>query len=223
MTSRTHSPRRTRWFVPVASAVLTLGLATGATTVARHVFTGSPTEHAIDKKVDKLLAQMTLEEKFGQLTMAGPDGANGTPGDQLLANAKSGKVGSVLNLVGVDNINAAQHAAMQSRLHIPIIFSLDVIHGYRTIFPIPLGEASTWDMPTITRDETVSASEATADGQKWTFNPMVDIARDPRWGRVAEGAGEDPYLGSAVAAAKIRGYQGSGVTLSEVSGPFAKP
>ncbi len=102
-----------------------------------------------------------------------------------------------------------QKAALQSRLHIPLIFSLDVIHGYRTMFPVPIGEASTWDPGAVTNDEAVSADEATADGIKWTFNPMVDISRDPRWGRVVEGAGEDPYLGSAIAAAKVHGYQGS--------------
>jgi beta-glucosidase len=141
--------------------------------------------------------------------MAGPSGASGAPGVDLLRNARAGRVGSVLDLVGVKYINQVQRAALRSRLHIPLIFSLDVIHGYRTIFPVPLAEASTWDMNTIMRDKSVGADEATADGIKWTFNPMVDISRDPRWGRVVEGAGEDPYLGSAVAAAKIKGYQGS--------------
>ncbi|HEX3491819.1 MAG TPA: glycoside hydrolase family 3 N-terminal domain-containing protein, partial [Streptosporangiaceae bacterium] len=102
-----------------------------------------------------------------------------------------------------------QRAALQSRLHIPVIFGLDVIHGYKTIFPVPLAEASTWDPAAVQNDASVSAGEATADGIKWTFNPMVDIARDPRWGRVVEGSGEDPYLGSAMAAAKVHGYQGS--------------
>ena len=115
----------------------------------------------------------------------------------------------MLDLVGVQNINQAQQAALQSRLHIPLIFSLDVIHGYKTMFPVPLGEAASWDPATVQKDEAVSAREATADGIKWTFNPMVDISRDPRWGRVVEGAGEDPFLGSAVAAAKVRGYQGN--------------
>ena len=142
--------------------------------------------------------------------MAGPDGANGTPGPKLLAGAKNGTIGSVLDLVGVDNINQAQQAALQSRLQIPLIFGLDVIHGYKTMFPVPIGEAShLGSRATVQRDESVSASEATADGIKWTFNPMVDISRDPRWGRVVEGAGEDPYLGSAIAAAKVRGYQGN--------------
>ncbi len=122
---------------------------------------------------------------------------------------RSGQVGSVLDLVGVKYINQVQRAALQSRLHIPVIFGLDVIHGYKTIFPVPLGEASSWDPAAVQNDASVSASEATADGIKWTFNPMVDIARDPRWGRVVEGSGEDPFLGSAMAAAKVHGYQGS--------------
>jgi beta-glucosidase len=118
-----------------------------------------------------LIGKMTLAEKIGQLEMSGPTGPNGTPGQTLLDEVRSGQVGSVLDLVGVDNINQVQQAALQSRL--------------------------------------VSASEATADGIKWTFNPMVDISHDPRWGRVVEGAGEDPFLGSAMAAAKVKGYQGS--------------
>jgi beta-glucosidase len=167
-----------------------------------------PSQQQINAKVDSLIKRMTVAEKFGQLEMAGPDGPNGAPGD-LIAQARSGQIGSVLDLVGVKNINAVQQAALQSRLQIPLIFGLDVIHGYKTMFPVPLGEASSWDPATVTHDEVVSADEATADGIKWTFNPMVDISRDPRWGRVVEGAGEDPFLGSAIAAAKVRGYQGS--------------
>jgi beta-glucosidase len=202
--------RRVSWVVaPAAAALLVVGI-TAASSSASHPRTAAPgREHSIDQKVDSLLGKMTLAEKFGQLEMAGPDGANGTPGPELLQNAKSGLVGSVLDLVGVANVNQTQQAALQSRLHIPLIFSLDVIHGYQTIFPVPLMEASSWDPPAISRDESVSASEATADGIKWTFNPMVDVTRDPRWGRVVEGAGEDPYLGSAIAAAKVKGYQGS--------------
>ncbi len=164
---------------------------------------------SIAGKVDSLIGKMTLAEKFGQLEMSGPTGPNGTPGQTLLDEVRSGQVGSVLDLVGVNYINQVQHAALQSRLHIPVIFGLDVIHGYKTIFPVPLGEASSWDPAAVQNDASISASEATADGIKWTFNPMVDIARDPRWGRVVEGSGEDPFLGSAMAAAKVRGYQGS--------------
>src|ERR1035437_7598919 len=162
----------------------------------------------INADVTRLISKMTVAEKFGQLEMAGPDGANGAPGD-LISEAQNGQIGSVLDLVGVAYINQVQQAALNSRLHIPLIFGLDVIHGYKTIFPVPLAEASSWDPALVQNDESVSASEATADGIKWTVNPMVDIARDPRWGRVVEGAGEDPYLGSAIAAAKVTGYQGS--------------
>jgi beta-glucosidase len=164
---------------------------------------------AISAKVDALIGRMTLAEKFGQLEMSGPTGPNGTPGKTLLDEVRNGQVGSVLDLVGVANINEVQKAALQSRLHIPVIFALDVIHGYKTIFPVPIGEASSWDPAAVENDEAVSADEATADGIKWTFNPMVDISRDPRWGRVVEGAGEDPFLGAAMAAAKVRGYQGT--------------
>jgi beta-glucosidase len=163
-------------------------------------------EAQINSNVNRLIGRMTVAEKFGQLEMAGPS----TPdGSDLIPLAKSGQIGTVLDLTGVDNINAVQQAAIKgSRLHIPLIFGLDVIHGYRTMFPVPLGEASSWDPGAVANDESVSADEAAADGIKWTFNPMVDISRDPRWGRVVEGAGEDPFLGSQVAAAKVRGYQG---------------
>jgi beta-glucosidase len=164
---------------------------------------------SISSQVNSLIGKMTLAEKVGQLEMSGPTGPNGTPGQTLLDEVRSGEVGSVLDLVGVDNINQVQQAALQSRLKIPVIFSLDVIHGYKTIFPVPLGEASSWDPAAVQNDASISASEATADGIKWTFNPMVDISRDPRWGRVVEGSGEDPFLGSAMAAAKVKGYQGN--------------
>ena len=161
----------------------------------------------INANVNRLLGQMTVAEKFGQLEMAGPSKPDGS---DLIPLAEQGEIGSVLDLTGVDNINAVQAAAVnKSRLHIPLIFSLDVIHGYRTMFPVPLGEASSWDPTLVSTAESVAADEASADGIKWTFNPMVDISRDPRWGRVVEGAGEDPYLGSAMAAAKVQGYQGS--------------
>src|SRR6185437_8065780 len=170
---------------------------------------------SITSQVDSLIGKMTLAEKVGQLEMSGPTGPNGTPGQTLLNEVRSGQVGSVLDLVGVKYINQVQQAALKSRLHIPVIFGLDVIHGYKTIFPVPLGEASSWDPAAVQNDASISASEATADGIKWTFNPMVDIARDPRWGRVVEGSGEDPYLGSAMAAAKVHGYQGSSFAAAD--------
>ena len=163
-------------------------------------------QRSINTKVNALIARMSVQQKFGQLTMAGPTPDNNVT---LENEARAGDIGSVLDLTGRDNIDAVQKAALQSPLGIPLIFSLDVIHGYRTMFPVPIGEASTWDPKQVGQDESASADEATADGIKWTFNPMVDISRDPRWGRVVEGAGEDPFLGSAIAAAKVRGYQGN--------------
>jgi beta-glucosidase len=161
---------------------------------------------AEDRFVDSLLALMTLEEKVGQLNQIsnGPDSA--TRSDLI----RSGRIGSFLNVAGADTTRRLQRIAVeQSRLHIPLLFSLDVIHGFRTIFPVPLGEAASWDPAMAERDTRVAAVEAAAAGIHWTFAPMVDIARDPRWGRVVEGAGEDPYLGDAFAAARVRGFQGA--------------
>src|SRR5258705_1167375 len=205
---------------PLAGAALLVGVPAAGASPAKPASGAAPGAAqqrltAISGQVSALIGKMTLAEKFGQLEMSGPTGPNGTPGQTLLDEVKQGQVGSVLDLVGVDNINQVQQAALQSRLHIPVIFSLDVIHGYKTIFPVPLAEASTWDPAAATSDESISASEATADGIKWTFNPMVDISRDPRWGRVVEGAGEDPFLGSAIAAAKVRGYQGSDFSAAD--------
>jgi beta-glucosidase len=199
---------------PLAAAALLVGVPAAGASPAKPASGTAPGAAqqrlaAISGKVDALIGKMTLAEKFGQLEMSGPTGPNGTPGQTLLDEVRNGQVGSVLDLVGVANINQVQQAALQSRLHIPVIFSLDVIHGYKTIFPVPIAEASSWDPAAVQNDEAISADEATADGIKWTFNPMVDISRDPRWGRVVEGAGEDPFLGSAIAAAKVRGYQGS--------------
>jgi beta-glucosidase len=158
----------------------------------------------LDARVNDLLAKMTLEEKVGQLNQFGVDKINL---EQAIA---AGKVGSVLNALGAAQTNKLQRLAIErSRLHIPLLFGYDVIHGYRTIFPIPLGLASTWDPGAVETMARISAHEASAAGVRWTFSPMVDIARDPRWGRIAEGAGEDPVLGSAMAAAYVRGYQGS--------------
>src|SRR5438477_7273751 len=161
---------------------------------------------AAEPKIDSLLARMTLEEKLGQLNQVSVDGQ---PNAEQLDLARKGLVGSFLNLAGADATHAAQHVAVtESRLHIPLILGLDVIHGYRTIFPIPLGEAASWDPEAVEAAAHVAAKEAAAAGVHWTFAPMVDIARDPRWGRIAEGSGEDPYLGSAMAAARVRGFQG---------------
>jgi beta-glucosidase len=158
----------------------------------------------LDARVNNLIAKMTLDEKVGQLNQVNVDKTNL---EQAIA---AGKVGSVLNAVGAAQTNKLQRLAIErSRLHIPLLYGYDVIHGYRTIFPIPLGLASTWDPGAVETMARISAREASAAGVRWTFSPMVDIARDPRWGRIAEGAGEDPVLGSAMAAAYVRGYQGT--------------
>lgn len=157
----------------------------------------------IDSKVERLLKQMTLEEKAGQLTQL----AGKTP--ESLKAVREGKVGSLLGVLGAENANEVQRAAVEnSRLKIPLILGFDVIHGYRTVFPVPIASTGSFDLPLLEQAERVSAKEATASGVKWVFAPMVDIARDPRWGRIVEGIGEDPYLGAMVAAAKVRGFQG---------------
>jgi len=169
---------------------------------------------AIDKKVNALLAKMTLEEKVGQLNQYTIDGSSTGPvtmSPGKLEEIKQGRLGSMLNVKGVANTRKVQEIAMQSRLKIPLLFGLDVIHGYRVTFPIPLAEAASWDLGAIELSARVAATEAAASGVHWTFAPMVDIARDPRWGRVMEGAGEDPYLGSLIAKARVKGFQGNGL------------
>lgn len=168
--------------------------------------------------IDALMKKMTLEEKLGQLNLPGAGdivtgGQAGTDNSALAQKIKEGKVGGLFNIKGVEKIKYVQQVAMeQSRLKIPLIFGMDVIHGYETVFPIPLGLSCTWDMNLIERSARVAAIEASADGICWTFSPMVDIARDARWGRIAEGNGEDPYLGSQIAKAMVRGYQGTDLT-----------
>lgn len=165
----------------------------------------------IDKRVDSLLRLMSLKEKIGQLNQYSGRELTGPVSnrkDELLKDIKAGMVGSMLNVKGVKDTRAIQAVALQSRLKIPLLFSLDVVHGYRTVFPVPLAEAASWNMEAIRQSAHIAAKEAAASGIHWTFAPMVDIARDPRWGRVMEGAGEDPYLGSAIARARVLGFQG---------------
>ena len=162
--------------------------------------------------VDALIKKMTLDEKIGQLNLPGS-------GDIVTGQAKSsdigakireGKVGGLFNIKSVAKIKEVQRIAVEeSRLKIPMLFGMDVIHGYETVFPIPLGMSCTWDMALVERSARIAANEASADGINWTFSPMVDISRDPRWGRVSEGSGEDPYLGSQIAKAMVTGYQGN--------------
>lgn len=164
------------------------------------------------QRVDSVLRLMTIEEKIGQLNQYNDD--NTATGPTTIDNDKvnqirRGQVGSLLNALGAERTRSWQKIAMESRLKIPLIFGQDVIHGYKTTFPIPLAEACSWDLDAIQLSARIAATEASASGIHWTFAPMVDIARDPRWGRVMEGAGEDPYLGSAIAVARVKGFQGN--------------
>jgi beta-glucosidase len=171
----------------------------------------APADQKMDSFVSSLLNKMTLEEKIGQLNLlsVGADVTGPVLSQGVEEKISNGLVGGVFNIYGPSAVRKLQEMVMQkSRLKIPLIFGYDVIHGHRTIFPIPLGLASSWDMPLIERTAAAAASEASADGLNWTFSPMVDIARDPRWGRCAEGAGEDAFLGSKVAKAMVHGYQG---------------
>ena len=165
--------------------------------------------------IDDLMSKMTLDEKIGQLNLPGAgDIVTGqAQSSDIGQKIKDGKVGGLFNIKSVAKIREVQRVAVeQSRLKIPLIFGMDVIHGYETVFPIPLGLSCTWDMNLVERSARIAAVEASADGICWTFSPMVDICHDPRWGRIAEGSGEDPYLGSQIAAAMVRGYQGADLT-----------
>ncbi|MEM1989026.1 MAG: glycoside hydrolase family 3 N-terminal domain-containing protein, partial [Candidatus Bathyarchaeia archaeon] len=170
----------------------------------------------VNRRVEDLLSRMTIEEKIGQMCQY-----SGVT-SKIEQMIREGKVGALLNVYGAAEVNRVQRIAVEeSRLGIPLLFGLDVLHGYKTIFPIPLGLASTWDPEVVKRAASISAAEASSDGIKWTFAPMVDIARDPRWGRIAEGAGEDPYLGSVMARALVEGFQGP--DLSNLSSLLACP
>lgn len=167
----------------------------------------------VSQRVEALLRQMTLDEKVGQLNqLSGKDFSTGPGTDKVRdieRDIREGRIGSMLNIRGAAETRRVQALALQSRLHIPLLFGLDVIHGYHTVFPVPLGEAASWDLDAIEESARIAAREAAAAGVHWTFAPMVDIGRDPRWGRVMEGAGEDSYLGARIAAARVRGFQGA--------------
>ncbi|WP_293939328.1 beta-glucosidase BglX [Sphingobacterium sp. UBA5996] len=165
----------------------------------------------MDKFIDQLMAKMTVEEKIGQLNLVtGGEATTGTTvSTDVESKIRNGQIGGIFSMSTPAKIRKTQEIAIkQSRLKIPIIFGMDVIHGYRTVFPIPLGLAATWDMNLIQQSARIAAEEATADGINWAFSPMVDISRDPRWGRISEGAGEDTYLSSRVAEAIVHGFQG---------------
>ena len=172
----------------------------------------------MDRFLDNLLKRMTLEEKIGQLNLpvTGEITTGQAKSSDIATKIKQGEVGGLFNLKGVDKIRDVQHLAVEnSRLGIPLLFGMDVIHGYETIFPIPLGLSCTWDIPAIEESARIAAVEASADGISWTFSPMVDISRDPRWGRVSEGSGEDPFLGALIARAMVRGYQGKDMSRND--------
>ena len=175
-------------------------------------FFAAAQQETIDQKVNALLKKMTLEEKIGQLNQyTGDNQATGpiTINPNKQTEIKQGLIGSMLNIIGTKYTRQYQELAMQSRLKIPLLFGQDVIHGYKTTFPLPLAEAASWDLQAIELAARVAATEAAASGIHWTFAPMVDISRDPRWGRVMEGAGEDTYLGSKIAYARVKGFQGN--------------
>lgn len=190
----------------VAAAMLAL-ISASATTDAK-----------MDKFISDLMGQMTLQEKLGQINLPPSDDiVTGQPQNSNIGAAVvAGKVGGTFNIKGAEKIRELQRLAVENtRLHIPLIIGMDVIHGYETVFPIPLALSCSWDMEAIERSARVAAIEASAGGVCWTFSPMVDISRDPRWGRMSEGSGEDPYLGSCVAKAMIRGYQGKDMSAKD--------
>src|SRR6187402_3273299 len=165
-----------------------------------------PIDPAAYRFADKLLKQMTLEEKVGQMTQVA---LNSPDGPGVEDRIRKGLVGSLLFIKDPNEINRMQKIAMEeSRLHIPLLIGFDVIHGYRTIYPVPLALAASWEPETAEKAQRMAAREASSFGIRWAFAPMVDIARDPRWGRIMEGAGEDPYLGARMAEAQVRGFQG---------------
>ncbi len=182
-----------------------------ALAIAGIQFNAQAQRKSINQRVDSVMRLMTLDEKIGQLNQYSGREVTGPLVKQnanMLNDIRQGKVGSMLNVQGVQNTRHVQEEAMRSRLKIPLLFGMDVIHGYKTIFPVPLAESATWDMDLIRLSAHIAAKEAAAVGLHWTFAPMVDVARDPRWGRIMEGAGEDTYLGNDIARARVLGFQG---------------
>lgn len=211
--------------LPVLAILLLTGIGCRPTQPAPPVSEAPPAQvqpplpplntHPASGFIDSLLQQMTLEEKIGQLTLytSGWDVTGPTLNENYMQELKAGRVGALFNAHTVAYNRELQRIAVEdTRLHIPLLFGYDVIHGHKTIYPIPLAESCSWDLDIIEKSARLSAKEAAASGLNWTFNPMVDVARDPRWGRVAEGSGEDPYLGSLIARARVQGYQGNGLS-----------
>lgn len=186
----------------------------------------SDEDKAIEKKIDQLLGEMTLEEKIGQMNQYSGNSAITGPlkaRPEQIEDLKNGWIGSMLNVVGATNTREMQKLVMENtRMKIPLLFAFDVIHGYKTIFPVPLGESASWDLEAIEASARVAGAESAAAGIHWTFAPMVDIARDPRWGRIMEGAGEDTYLGSKIAVARVKGFQGNSLNDNTTIAACAK-
>ena len=198
----------------IASTLVLLAMA-GATAAQISPISHDDAHH----RAEALLKQMTVEEKVGQLNQASGIVIPGLAKEKPDAAIVRGQVGSVLWQFEVKDLNRLQHLAVEkSRLHIPLLVGFDVIHGYRTIFPVPLAMASSWDPAVEEAAQHQAGQDARAAGIQWTFTPMVDIARDARWGRIVEGAGEDPYLGAAMAAAQVRGFQGESIGPEQCSG-----
>ena len=210
--------------IPVASLLLALALSPAAQAQKKPAPVATTTDPKMKQYVDGLLAKMTQDEKIGQLNLVsvGFDVTGPVVSKDVDANIRKGLVGGVFNTYTPIAIRKLQEMALkESRLHIPLMFGYDVIHGHRTVFPIALGLAASWDLKAIEQSARIAAEEASADGLDWVFSPMVDIARDARWGRISEGAGEDPYLGSRVAEAMVRGYQGPGNDLTNPTSVMA--
>ena len=199
--------------------------------MAAAALAGAAQDSKMDEFVSSLMQKMTIEEKIGQLTLqvAGDITTGSVQSSPVTERIAAGRMGGVFNVKGAGKIRQLQDIAVkQTRLGIPLLVGMDVVHGYETIFPIPLAMSCSWDTLAIERSARIAAKEASADGINWTYSPMVDISMDARWGRVAEGSGEDPYLGSCIARAMVRGYQGdySGkadimacVSISRSTGP----
>ncbi|KAB8154993.1 beta-glucosidase BglX [Kordia sp. TARA_039_SRF] len=195
----------------IKSLIIGFGLLTAvACTETNNKTIASKTENPFQSKVDSIINLMTLDEKIGQLNLpaTGPITTGSSKSTDVVKKIEEGKIGGLFNIKDSKNIYEVQKIAVEkSRLGIPLIFGMDVIHGFKTTFPIPLGLSASWDLDMIEKTAQIAASEASANGINWTFSPMVDISRDPRWGRVSEGNGEDPYLGSEIARVMVRGYQ----------------
>ncbi len=195
--------------------IILLFLVASSLFVAAQTKPASSPDAKMNAFVSSLIGKMTLDEKIGQLNLVTPGGAvtGSVVSKDVDDKIRKGLVGGLFGIMGPDKVRQAQDIAVKNtRLHIPLIFGLDVIHGHKTVFPIPLGLSCSWDMPLIENTARIAATEASADGLDWAFSPMVDIARDPRWGRISEGSGEDPWLGSLVAKAMVKGYQGDGLS-----------